>query len=580
MLRGIQSLGVLKVSHRATPVQIAGSALSLWCSRRYRQLPPSAIPSKKVLIQSRAVSAFVRQLERLEFLDAAYWLSTAYATLSTEEYRKTLAMYFTPPPIAKRLIADLQREGARFGEDSVVDPACGGAAFLALVASCMRDALLKRNARPATILKHAESHLAGADLDKTLCALTEHFLHMVFYPEICATGRRPKFRIECVDSLRRCPARRRYDVVVCNPPFRKLSATEADDFRHDFSELMQGQPNLYALFMGLAVRLAKPSGIVGLVTPTSFVSGQYFASVRTFLLNEARVRHVGLVRQRERVYLDVEQETALTVLRAGPLRRKRVPRPAISVLESDGRYVRVGRCPLPNSGTSWPLAREAADVAMLERASKSPFRLFDYGYAPSVGAFVWNRDPRPAYMTQAQIPRAKRPTAIPLLWSSDVRRGGRLQFETHECAHGQHRYVHYAQKDQFIIKRRPAVLLQRVTSSDQPRRLVGAVVSEQFVREHGGYVGENHTLILEQVSDGHLPPRQLLALLDTSMVDRYFRCLSGSTNVSVFELEQLPLPDPEELKLLLSDGVSIEEATTRLLLKGGGNRTKKPNKHS
>jgi adenine-specific DNA-methyltransferase len=58
----------------------------------------------------------------------------------------------------------------------------------------------------------------------------------------------------------------------------------------------------------------------------------------------------------------------------------------------------------------------------------------------------------------------------------------------------------------------------------------------------------------------------MLKLLETHAVDRYFRCISGSSNVSLFELEQVPLPDPSELQNLLNRGVSIEEATYNLLV--------------
>ena len=36
--------------------------------------------------------------------------------------------------------------------------------------------------------------------------------------------------------------------------------------------------------------------------------------------------------------------------------------------------------------------------------SESTFRLADYGYTPTVGYFVWNRDKRPAYMTLDEVP--------------------------------------------------------------------------------------------------------------------------------------------------------------------------------
>jgi adenine-specific DNA-methyltransferase len=329
---------------------------------------------------------------------------------------------------------------------------------------------------------------------------------------------------------------------------------------------MQCQPNLYSLFIGLTVQLAKPNGIVGLVTPTSFLSGQYFGSLRTFLLKNTRVRRIGLVYERQRVYLDVQQETALTVLRANPPRKGEAALASVSVVKRTGRHFQIGECSLPNSGTSWPLARDVEDVKLIQCASRIGFRLSDYGYSPAVGGFVWNRDKRPAYLTRSRVPQRQRNVAVPLLWSSDIRNGGRLHFDTDAVAHGQHRYVSYGSLEHPTVKRRPAVLLQRVTSNDQPRRLIGAIVSAEFIREHGGYVGENHVVIVEQSKrEVAVAPRQLLKLLETPFVQRYFRCISGSSNVSVFELEQLPLPDPLKLTRLLRRGLSIERAAEALL---------------
>jgi adenine-specific DNA-methyltransferase len=55
----------------------------------------------------------------------------------------------------------------------------------------------------------------------------------------------------------------------------------------------------------------------------------------------------------------------------------------------------------------------------------------------------------------------------------------------------------------------------------------------------------------------------LVKLLSAHAVDRYFRCISGATNVSVFELNQLALPDPQVLKAALTNGNSMDEAVNR-----------------
>ncbi len=123
-------------------------------------------------------------------------------------------------------------------------------------------------------------------------------------------------------------------------------------------------------------------------------------------------------------------------------------------------------------------------------------------------------------------------------------------------------------KDHRSIIRRPSVLLQRVTSNEQPRRLVAATVPTQLIETYGGFVGENHTVILEQIApEPALTPAQLVQLLGTPTVDRYFRCISGATNVSVFELNQLRLPDPGRLRIYLEQGLDMANAARKALEK-------------
>lgn len=570
MIRSIRALQRLSTKRGPTPKEVIGTVLRGWSKGLCPELPPTRWGMNLALADHAEVRRFESKLLRLPLREAAYWLSTVYTALSPKDYRKRMAMYFTPPPIANRLLDDLADEGAQFGHDSFMDPACGGAAFLTLVADRMRSALLGKRKTAREILRHAETHLAGYDLDETLCALARQFLRMVFYPEIRKAGRAPDFNIKRGDSLTKLKfLQGKYDVVVCNPPYRKLSQTEVEPYRESFSEVIQGQPNLYALFIQLATKLTKNKGLVGLVTPTSFLSGQSFEYLRTYLLKNSDVKHIGIIRERVRVYLDVEQDTALTLIQPGASAGREDAMARVSVVERDGQYKRIGCCPLPNSGTSWPLARDPVDLELLKKAAKSAFRLEDYGYTPTIGAFVWNRDTRPTYLTYERIPDTRVADSYPLLWASDLASNGRLLFKTHEAEKLQSRYVYLGRAGQNIVKKKPAVLLQRVTASDQAIRLVGATVSERFISEHGGYIGENHIVILEQAAEAALSPTEMLALLKTPVINRYFTCISGCANVSIFELQQLPLPDPEELKRLLADEIPMGKAAEQVLVGSG-----------
>ncbi|MFH4316929.1 hypothetical protein WAI88_21365, partial [Acinetobacter baumannii] len=86
-------------------------------------------------------------------------------------------------------------------------------------------------------------------------------------------------------------------------------------------------------------------------------------------------------------------------------------------------------------------------------------------------------------------------------------------------------------------------------------------VPKELFDTYSGFVGENHTVILEQmVIEPELAPSQFAELLRTPIVDRYFRCISGATNVSIFELNQLRLPEPAKLKHYLLQGNNMADS--------------------
>jgi len=567
-LRHVRALRAILQNRQLGPEVVVGSALARWCNESFPGLPRSGLQVDAQLEHDPVVGAFVDFVKGQSLLEAAYWLSSAYAQLVGEERRKQLAMFFTPPSLTGRLLDDLSTSGVDFAVRKFCDPACGGAAFLAPIATRMRDALREQGASPAQIIDHVQRHILGFDKDATLCKISKHFLLIVLKDEVVATGARPRFQVYQRDALLRSQHLfGTLDVVVCNPPFRKMPSAEVTHYLNDFADIIVVQPNLYSLFMTLCVKLLAPGGTCAVVTPTSFLSGQHFSKLRTFLMTQTAVLSIGMVSDRSGVFIDVEQETALTLSRRQETGCASAAETVVSVVARNGEYVNVGRCVLPNSGASWPIPRSESDVALLKNITKSSATLADYGYTPRIGAFVWNRDKRRTYPSAKSASQACGGMVVPLLWSSDISPDGHLRFTGNPKTNSEHCFVNLGtQKNRSSVVCRPSVLLQRVTSNDQSRRLVAAAVPKTLFETFGGFVGENHTIILEQVDpESALTPEELAQLLATPTLDRYFRCISGATNVSIFELGQLRLPDPSLLKFFLVQGYDMSSAVCEAL---------------
>ncbi|ELE2134429.1 N-6 DNA methylase [Vibrio cholerae] len=560
--RLIKSLHKVMEDSQLAPDELVRSILHCWCKDSFPKIHQSDLLVNTKLLSHQAIDAFVDFVKNQDFLEATYWLSSAYAQLVSRDIRKQMAMYFTPPSLVRRVLDDLSTSGVDFAVRKFCDPACGGAAFLVPIAIRIRDELKKRGTNPRLILEHMQKHLLGFDKDYALCELSKNFLLMVLYDEIVVTGKIPNFQIYQCDSLQKTEYLfGTLDVVVCNPPFRKVPLSEVAHYGNRFVEVIEGQPNLYALFMTLCIKLISSKGICALVTPTSFLSGRSFTKLRAFITQQTKVVGIGIVCDRSGVFIDVEQETAITLISRENDNLTYSKETNVSVIARNGHYIDVGKCVLPNSGSVWPIPRNESDVDLISNASKSNITLIDYGYLPRIGAFVWNRDKRKTYPSLKKAEQDQNGVAIPLLWASDISLDGQLNFTGSAKANQEHCFVNMGSKGHCSVICRPSVLLQRVTSNDQQRRLIAAVVPSTLLERYGGFVGENHTVILEQVTaEPEISPEQLVELLSTPIVDRYFRCISGANNVSIFELNQLRLPDPKRLKYFLAQGKDMLKA--------------------
>ncbi|MDD5175172.1 MAG: N-6 DNA methylase [Sterolibacterium sp.] len=539
---------------------LANAVLHLWQQQAYPALVRRSPRSTKALLKNSLVVEFSAWLSGLDILTAAFWLSSAYAHWVGKDLQKEQALFFTPPALSARLIDNLIAHGASLTKHTWADPASGGAAFLAPVASRMAAALREKNLTSEEILRHIAGHLVGNDIDSCLARMSKEFLRMVLYKEITSAGFEPEFEVTTSNALASMRQHKgAVDVVICNPPYRKMPSEEVTKYRKKYQEVITRQPNLYTLFFKLALDLLKPGGTAGLLTPTSYLSGQYYSLLRGYLRAHAEVSQLDIIGALG-AFVGVDQETAIAVFRR-QMKRRQPTETLVFASTKDAEFSSIGKCRLPKTGVAWPVPRDSGDAAILRAVNGSVFRLADYGYVARVGAFVWNRDDRKTY---AKLPKLEAGSVFPLVWSSDIGQEGDFQLGRQRPPGGLGKYVNIGRTNHASVIRKPCVALQRVTSTDQQRRLIGAAVPAELIREFGGVVGENHVVFLEQVGDTvRFTPTQLAQVLQSETIDRLFRCVCGAVNVSIFELDHLLLPDPVRLMEEMPRCQSIDEAVRK-----------------
>lgn len=168
----------------------------------------------------------------------------------------------------------------------------------------------------------------------------------------------------------------------------------------------------------------------------------------------------------------------------------------------------------------------------------------DYGVTARAGYFVWNRE------KGRLVDKLRRPQrGYPLIWAKNVRPGTTCLPSGKKNAGID--FVTFTEDSTAIVTSAAAVM-QRTTNDKQPRRLVAAMVDPLVKEKWGGFVSENHTIVL--TADDPEMLDLAVKLLNTAAVDQRYRRVSGTAAVSVTLLRQLDLPSPAAF------AVAIEKA--------------------
>lgn len=485
-------------------------------------------------------------LSTIPISDAGYIIGNYYTSLLPDNFRAKYGVYYTPPTIVERLIEIISDQEVNWQEYSVLDPACGGSAFLTHVTRHISNHLeLKHEYSAEQLFSHIAEKIRGIEIDPFAAWMAQTLLEISTIHICNEVNRRLPLLVENEDALR-IPLKnnRKFNLIIGNPPYGKVSLEP--DLRKQYLRSIYGHANYYGLFTDLAVRLTNEEGLIAFITPTSFLGGQYFKSLRNLMAKYAPPVHVEFISNRTGIFEDVLQETVLAVYNRSQKSNSQTLVNLFIPAKQNGsiEVQKIGEFDLPRQyELPWLFPRNLDQRRLLGRAIYMRHRLIDYGYKVSTGQLVWNRH-------KEQLKSTPGINRLPLIWAEAVTRSGLFQFNSQRKNHKP--FFHVQENQNYLITHQPCVVVQRTTAKEQNRRLIAAVLPEEFFQIHkNGVVIENHLNIIKPSNNyTKLSLNALSILLNSWTVDQIFRCISGSVAVSAYELNAIPLPEPSEIKTL------------------------------
>ena len=362
------------------------------------------------------------------------------------------------------------------------------------------------------------------------------------------------------------PAESPYDYIIANPPYFKLNSQ--DPRAKIAAGKVKGHTNIYTLFMAFATKLLVPNGQACFIVPRSFCSGLYFSDFRRNFLQETKPIAFHVFDTRDDIFKDDEvlQENVILTFKkrhhtlynldeqeiihissstsASELSENLITRPINMhhfLSKKEGAFL-------------FRLPTGTLDEKILEEMDQWEGSLDRFGLQVSTGPVVAFRAKN--WLTETET--VSNGTAVPLLWMQHIQ-AQKIEWPIAKLSKPQG-IQRSSQSDALLTPKSNYVILRRFSAKEDRRRLIAApFLAEEYSYDYIGL--ENHLNYIYRRL-GQLTIAEaigLSALLNSALIDRYFRITNGNTQVNAAELRNMPLP-PLEIIQRIGEYIHNEKA--------------------
>lgn len=484
-----------------------------------------------------------------EYADKLGW---TYASSRSSEFRKKYGQYMTPVAVA-RFMAQLF--DSKSDDITILDPGAGTG-----VLNCaILENLANSNNHPQKIklvvyeidteiipylekaLEYSKKWLKRKNVSFTYRIVPKDFI-LANSESFNSDGTLSLFE----DNLEK------FDYIISNPPYFKLS--KSDPRAKIASKIVYGQPNIYAIFMSISALLLNEGGELVFITPRSYAAGPYFKAFRKHFFSLVQPVYIHLFGSRKDAF---DRDAILQeniILKAVKDHTFEKPNAKVTISFSQGvkdLNITVKRdvpvrdiVDLESKNKVLRIPVTSKEDHVVELVHSWGKNLHSLGLNISTGPVVAFRASR--YLSNVDDNNGFR--YAPLLWMQNIKAMS-VRWPVN-CNKKQ--FIEDSQKTQrLLIPNKNYVLLRRFSAKEENRRLVAAPYLSGLIKSET--VGlENHLNYIYRPK-GNLSLEEavgLAALLNSELLDTYFRTSNGNTQVSATELKDMPLPSAQTIKEL------------------------------
>ena len=480
----------------------------------------------------------------MELLDKVYQSTQEYIEKMPKEQRKKYGQFFTSKEIAV-FMSGLFAIPENKTKLTILDPGTGSGILSA--------ALIERLAENGI----QSVHLVCYETDDNITELLQSNLEYIkangsidFFYEIRSENYITSQESEYNHYLGADDDPAKYDMVILNPPYKKIAKNAPEALA--MPDVCYGAPNLYFLFMQMALFDLKDNAEMVAIIPRSWTSGAYFEHFRQRFLTECRIRHIHLFISRDKVFENesVLQETLIIkVVKSQEVTESITMTTSNSNKDFDNITTFTAPYNTVVSGENYYvyLVTNEDEIEVITQLSKWSDTLPTLGLKMKTGLTVDFRNREVLRNTEEQ-------SAVPLFYSQHIQ-SGRVIFPIGK----ENEYIVTDQAG-LLQKNKNYLFVKRFTAKEEHRRLqCGVYLSRKFsayslisTQNKINFI-DGATEISECVVFG------LYVIFNSTFYDCYYRILNGSTQVNSTEVNSMPMPPMNIIEAMGKQLISVRD---------------------
>lgn len=345
----------------------------------------------------------------------------------------------------------------------------------------------------------------------------------------------------------------KYDMVIGNPPYKKIpkNALEAKSM----PAVCYGSPNLYFLFAAMGLFNLESKGEMVYIIPRSWTSGAYFKKFRQYFLSRGKLKHIHLFESRDKVFdkENVLQETIIIKVQKSSIVPDTV---TVTSSNSNNDFTELTEITVPYdlvvSGEEKYiyLVTNEREIEVLKKLKKWKDTLPGIGLRMKTGLTV-------DFRNKDILRNVEEKGAIPLFYAKHIR-DGMVQFPVHK----EYEYV-VTEQQGLVQTNKNYLFVKRFTSKEEKRRLQCGIYLAKKYRQYSQISTQNKINFIEGIVNelSDFAVYGLYVVFNSTLYDKYYRILNGSTQVNSTEINNMPVPDFDTIqnmgrRLLMSNDLS------------------------